>query len=358
MSCKHHLKPWAAYVVGHHPFSLPMWLENLWINLRVKYYDHDPQLLNSLCQELGELDDALEILTRADQGKPYPLLCFCRAWEDAKRRAREALDTSDWLVPDDGFIPADLQWDKLQRLQARLLEPRQELDRWRGLGATIGRCQFELGALPPLDEDYVPRAELDAVHNQVARFVIREDGWIPSRVQLVIARVSEPATGQTMGAVRNRIYSRYKDVERLDRELLGDLRGRGRSEPQLILGPEEVTFFGGRMPLRQVPVSELACLWVLAEQPGRPVERNTIICEGDINGSEYHLKSIVSRLRALLRELYIESCQGGDSLPDNCFISGLRAGKHLLGPYRLDLDPSRVLIVGPRPAGMKQVSPS
>jgi hypothetical protein len=148
---------WAAYVVGHHPYSLQMWLENLWTNLRVGDYAHDPPILDSLQAELPEMDDALDLLADKGQLMAGQLLPFQRAWEEARRRAEETLDRCYELVPEDGFVPGDVAWDELQQLQGGLLLPQGKLENWRRLGEGVGRCQLRLGAFPHLDEDYIPR---------------------------------------------------------------------------------------------------------------------------------------------------------------------------------------------------------
>jgi hypothetical protein len=255
-------------VFGHHPFSLQMWLENLWTNLRVDYHDHDPRMLDCLHDELEEFDEALDVLTREGLVRTDGFLPFLRAWEEARRCAWGALGQCEWLVPADGFVPAEQEREDLQKWPADLLQPREGLGHWRSVGEAIGRWQFRVGSRPEFDRDDIPAAELKAVRKQSAALTGAADRALRSRIRRAVSGAGKPWDGTKPVRLLARIYARYKEAEGVDRAVRAELRERPCSGPLLVLDQGSITFFGASMPLPEVNRSAGACLWVLVEHAG------------------------------------------------------------------------------------------
>jgi len=342
------LCPWASYVLGHHPFSLPIWLELIWATLRNGSHNHNPGTLKSLARELAELDQAIEILVNSNQITFTQRLTFLRIWNKAKRLAWETLEQCDCLVPSDGFIPGYLEWHDLQWIQTELIPQSKALFRWRQLGEAVGRCQFRLGVQAALDEDFIPEPELETLFQQASALGDQGEDTTGSCIHFFVSNVRQPSPSKKFVVTFASIIDRSVMMIMLDNILQRSLKEQQRREPLLVLDQDAFFFFGVRKPWCQLSVSEMACLWVLAKHPRIPLERDTIIQEGDLTCDPHNLRVIVSRLRGTLRDLFGEAIQRGTAsdmiLPEDCYIQGDRPNQHKYGPYRLCLDPDRVIV--------------
>jgi hypothetical protein len=131
----------------------------------------------------------------------------------------------------------------------------------------------------------------------------------------------------------------------------------------LVLDEETITLLSERRPLKDFRLGAMACLRVLAEHGGKPVERAVILQERKIQTDTINLKCQVCRLNKKLKEWGKAICEARGCDEPDCvnsgFIKGLRAPRYEKGkggPYQLALDPSRVLVRGPRPAWMSPLS--
>ena len=164
------LKPWAAYVVGHHPHSIAMRVELIWQAWRAGDREPDPGWLTAVSTEMNELDPALRELARAGHFQQGPLLEFSHAWERFARQYEDFLDTAAWSVPADWAHPG---YDALQRmleLLAGLVPTAQGAERhlhlWCEIGAAVGRTQYRLEHGPYTSDD-AATSDFDAVPGAV-----------------------------------------------------------------------------------------------------------------------------------------------------------------------------------------------
>jgi hypothetical protein len=154
----------------------------------------------------------------------------------------------------------------------------------------------------------------------------------------------------------------HLEFARVDQKVQYALQEQIAPEPLLVLSREKLVLFGETLKLAGHSEDKIACLWILAEKAGAPVLRNTILEEGKICvGSKANsLKSIVHRLRTDILRPLIERYrrrQGGSPLPGEklAFIIGRdkkKRGTYQWGIYMLQLDPSRVRVIPPRPDSM------
>ena len=187
---------------------------------------------------------------------------------------------------------------------------------------------------------------------------------LAQEIRQTIKEVNEPAKRQTFEGRRSRAQARYAALSRLDRRLRSALREQAAPERLLTLTEKTISLLGVSRPLTDFPLSRMACLRVLAEQCGKPVEREVIIREGRIQTDPYNFRWIVHRLDEDLQEWGREICKARGCAKPDCvkrgFIRGLRAPRYAKrgkgGPYQLDLDPCRVRVSGPRPAWMRPLS--
>src|SRR5689334_15891048 len=92
------LRPWAAYVVGHHPYSIRGSQEILWQGFLDEFEPEDQQRrYDSIIAEFEELDRALEILADTDQVKPSELVRYQRASGRFEERCFASIK-SPWTV--------------------------------------------------------------------------------------------------------------------------------------------------------------------------------------------------------------------------------------------------------------------
>jgi len=342
------MMPWAAYVIGHHRSTLHLWHEMAWYDLKYNSPDLASQSWEPVTTAIQELNEAMRILAVGGHVKPAVLVELHRALDEFEIIYRDMFESSevDGETTPPGYrelcIIGDLSW--------HLLEAPDELRAWHRLGNEVGLKQFLLKS----------GADGEAGHDPDRAQKIQEllrglPGRDPIIKAIKASLAKEPMT------VREAL-DLFLDFCHSDNQLRAKLAHRLAPDQVLVLDRDRLKLFGETRALATIPQSEVACLWVLAEQAGRPVSRQDIIREGRISTDENNLKSIVSRLRNYLKKIVSASCRRkGCAKPKGFadgFIRGERekrygVGHYGRGPYTLDLEPGRVRVQGPRPNWMK-----
>jgi hypothetical protein len=359
------MKPWAAFVIGHHPYTLRLRQEYLWENLYWELPWEIPQLgapqFDPSLTEIEEFRDALDLLAFHEDVRAAALVELHRATdaftsiylplgEQLEPSPPDEEEKPDPTAPGLGRAPAYPAWCRMTAFAAKVVGPSNVLQRWRELGASVGRGLYKLrgsATLPPASprpgelasiagkleyEGSPPLDELVMLLSEIDRWAVAEDGSI--------CWASEEEC--------------YQWLSQLDMELQAALR-LDPPEPVLILDSHHITFLGIRRELADYRhlKNEIACLWVLALWPGRRIMRKDLILEAGIKVDELDLKFVISRLRSkVLRPLAKEHSQQFNCAPPPEFEHGFILGKRERygGPYCLDLDPALVRVSTTRPS--------
>jgi len=343
------LKPWAAYVVGHHPYTLLLWHEMLWYDLTYCGPDVDEQSWEPIATEIHDLNEALRILAVEDLVKPGVLIELHRIVEGFESIGMTMVESPSLDDEAKRTMPGNHELLIMGDLSARVMEAPEELEAWRRLGAAVGLRKYFLNGGP--DGGHGQDLERPRRVQELARGLPTRDKTIKAIKKIL----------QTVSATIPEARGRFLELSRLDGELRAQLAHRVAPEPILVLDRETLSFFGETRPLKAFPQIEMACLWILAERAGRSIPRQDIIREGSVNTDEHNLKFVVSRLRKHLRAMAEAHClKHGCARPsglEDGFIRGERLrgyrAEGSCGPYALALDPALVRIQGPRPDWMK-----
>jgi hypothetical protein len=367
---------WAAYVVGHHVQTLRLEQEIVWtIRDWVRAeggYRYSARFQGTLLNVRA----ALRVLALADQVRVSVLVELHRAIDLFGSLFEEMLERlvsseSDHAIFEEmghsltaseregALAPGLYEWGEVESLTAALLPPSSELRLWSRVGALLGRCRLRLGLQgQPQPEDLAE--ELKELPGVVAELGGGGKYPILEEVTRFAEAVQGPA-GNGPGAADDPTRW-YMAFAHLDVQVQSALRGEQVPGPQLVLTRDYLELFGERVDLAGHSEDQVAVLWVLAENANRPVPRETILDQAQIPepGTNKTFHSIVSRLRSKLLLPLIERYrqrEGGRPLPgeDLAFINGHlgRSSSNQQGAYMLQLDASRVQVIGPRPKWMK-----
>jgi hypothetical protein len=346
------LMPWAAFVTGHHPHSLWLRLLELWEKIPSSNPRDREKARKTIAAEMRELARALNFLASGERIGTAVLAdalgALRRFWGVVRKLIQEP-----WMVDPDQPAPGLIEWTLLVGSLTREVGLSGELGLWHQLGVVVGKLEHDLCLWFTAERDFLPEAvqkltdlleRLDRPWSEAisaAVKTVREFGKPPARRKLVWYPW---------------VAARRDDLVNLGRRLKSALRRPEFSEPLLILGDGTITLLGETRPLGDFPKSEMACLRVLAERPGKDIDRKTIKKEGRLQTSLKDLRCIISRLNLYLRKWLLEICQRCDWKLPAVFPDRLIEGKKTrgsLGPYRLCLAPHQVKVSGPRPDWMK-----
>jgi hypothetical protein len=345
--------PWAAYVCGHHPHSLYFTVEQIWDEYDLANSSAEPRSYDALDLDLNELDVAFDQLSRTDKCRTGALRAFQQAFLHLGRTC-DLVANAPYDVRDRCNWPPGEYALELDRHGKRLLDPASDLFALRALGAGLGRLEYGLAASWLTKHDY--QANLATISGAIEKLPGDDKKWIQKRVHAALKRMDR--SHPLISGVEN-----HKIIVDLDCDLRATLWDRRTPAPLLVLDQESVTWFGQRRRLLdEFSSSEAACLWVMAEQPGKPVKRQTIIKEGKLQTDELYLKCTVCRLKKRLKEMTQEDFKRGASATRDYltkdFITGIRLPAEQFGPYKLNLPADRVVVRGPRPTWMKPTTDS
>jgi hypothetical protein len=354
------LKPWAAYVVGHHPYRCRIEQERNW--QKVVWHGETLDCRDWCDLETGveQIDEALRVLAKGGQVDAAVLVELHRA-KDAFVCICKDQQLSTPAHDLDASAPfGATEWFRMLDFSEHLLTSRDELQMWRQFGTEVGRAQFQLWEASPVGGDYRQLQERDIRLAEIAgrltsegrnAFLLRQ-----ASAEDNDGRPTQPVpTGRWTEMARSHL-----ELARLDLQVRAILQQEAAPEPLLVLDAETLTFYGETKPFSECMPAEVACLWLLAENASKYVERSELTRVAGL-ASELHLKSHISRLRnKILKPLAEAGCgRSGAQLPPaykEGFIKFSRGGEYDNGPYRLEIDPALVNIKAPRPSHMPRLT--
>ena len=345
-------RPWAAYVVGHHPYALQALLENWWEFHRGSPLDPSEVEGPDVFHLRDELEKALRILLLDRKLDGAVFVDYRRALDRFVSACRDVAaptngnDRIDWSSEQP---PGGKSWEDLIDLSAYLVVVDSErLQRWRELGEAVGKATHYLNA------GFVGAPSAKPILELVADLGKDEEHAFLKELRDV--------------GERQAIYERVEsglifDPEKLDVQVRYGLLKQKPPPPLLVLSRDEFVFYGKSFPLDveldQGTKDGVAILWALAERAGKYTDRGKLIDECKMKSDRRHLPSKITRfrkkyLRPAIKEYFarIGSDPPGDL--NDCHISSetLRGLKQQ-NPYRLSLKADQIRIIGPRPAWMK-----
>jgi hypothetical protein len=345
------LKPWAAYVVGHHPHSLGIWCARLVYEFASNSFDVQGASWGRLTTEVRELKKALRALASGGQVRGDAPTELLEALTRLEGTFRALVKSPEMFDPDAPDWTGYSEWQHMVNLWARCDWPSKELRPWRELGEAVGRSQYLLEEGPVLDGDFVP-AEVGAIPTILQGLRGLATEGLVQEAEETVREVNEPAKRRVRKRLRSRARARYAALSRLDRCLRSALREQAAPERLVTLTEETITLLSETRPLKDFPEGEMACLRVLMKHGCKPVEREVIRREGGIRRDILGLKFLVHDLNKRLKQWGREICEARGCDEPECvksgFVKGLRATRYAKhgtgGPYQLALDRSRVLV--------------
>jgi hypothetical protein len=340
-------EPWAAYVVGHHPYAIQALLENWWEFHQGSPLDPSEVEGPDLFDLIDELEKALRILL-LDRKLGLVYVEYRKALDKfvSACRAVAALtngnDRIDWSSEQP---PGGKSWADLIDLSAYLVDS-EKLQRWRQLGEVVGK----------------------AAHYRNAGFVGAPSAKLILELINDLGKSDEHAFLKKLkdDGERRAIYETESglrfDPEQLDVQVRYGLLKQELPEPLLVLSRDEFVFYGKSVRLDELDQAGrdgVAIVRVLAEQAGKFTNRDDIIKECKLQTDKRHLQEKISRFRAKHLKPAIKAYfarSGGDptSILKDCHIqSDKKRGGSQRNAYRLSLKADRIRIIGPRPDWMK-----
>jgi hypothetical protein len=349
------LRPWAAYVVGGQPYDLHL---KFWVMERK--FEHcafvDKASFGLFRGSIHELRKALSALAYHRQVDPVVMGQILTSTSRLEQMLKQRIAEQDFPDAGDGGdtdAMTLMHWWELAEHAMEAVGPSQDLRTWCRLGAAVGRVRLNLEqhAHPDLSTG------IKHVRNLLPELRPLAGGEVVKDVKATLTAIRRGPVSRDLDA-RVRIADRQSQaVAALDRRLRETLSQRAAPEPLLVLNRQRIILFGHELLLSELPQKDSALLWVLAEKPSQLVSRSEIISEGRIGGSPRSLKCRVSRLRKRLKTLIAMRCQCPASRSEppakNIIVQARGQTWGDGGPYKLDLDPDRVVVQGDRPAWMK-----
>jgi hypothetical protein len=355
------LRPWAAYVIGHHP--------QLLINLEeeasyCRQYTAFIDALERFKDHIIQLDAAVGVLAAKTEINAAELnkyhLCvraFCQSYLVMQVEDPGLFVDDVPVLPSVPGKPADGLIDALNGL----LAGDENLEEWRKLGQLIANYQeVHCGA----SDDYRGMSRLfTEILDAVKKLSVSENHTKLSCALDRARRDFGKRWPDGLDAQMRYANRGSLDIDQLDEQIQYALKDEGPPEPVLVLDRERSTIFGQEIPMAGKHRQSIACLWVLAENANHPVKRETIKREVDTDRALKDLRYVMTPLRKLLQPLIESYYEQSKNTPlkhyDQQFINGDRGGQGNRGgvdehgPYTLMLPPSLVLITSARPIWMK-----
>jgi len=346
------LLPWAAYVVGHHPRTLRMWHEGLWLQSVCDPGGMNDAALEPINAEIRDINEALRLLALKSKVDTAILVELHRACDQFEASCQELVLSPDHAEPATTVLGCAECWDMLE-LSKGVVKSSDELINWCDLGTAIGKCQFSLKSYGG-DYEHYPE-EADDILRIAQLLRARGKQLLSKAIEQTVAKVKGSAKRQTIGGLWKWASKRFLDVSQVDRRLREALVNRAPSEPVLILNEEHLIFRGERLMVSELSPSERVCLQVLVEYAGTPIPRDIMSQRTKV--PDESLTSVISRLRSKLERLGKKSLQkGGGKLlrrvEQDLIPRGndrrLRGSEERCGFYMLNLDPGLVRLEGHR----------
>jgi hypothetical protein len=342
-------RPWAAYVVAHHPYALQALVKNWWEFHQGSPLDPSEVEGPDLFDLRDELEKALRILLldRKLDGAVY--VDYRRALDRFVSACRDVAaptngnDRIDWSSQQP---PGGKYWEDLIDLSAYLVNS-ERLQRWRELGEVVGK----------------------AAHYRNAGFVGAPSAKLILELVDDLGKSEEHAFLKKLSdnSERRAIYETELglsfDPELLDVQVRYGLLEQELPPPLLVLSRDEFVFYGKSFPLdgklHGITKDGVAIIWALAEGPGKYMDRGKLIEECKLKSDRYHLHEKISRFRTkYLRPAIVEyfariGCDPPGVLNDCHISSETMKRRSQPNPYRLRLNAGQIRIIGPRPDWMK-----
>jgi hypothetical protein len=375
------VRPWAAYIVGHHPYSL-----------RRRYADlRESKLLvkpsarlerKGIAVEIQELNAALRELALDGQTDPQASLEFHRAKDEYVAFCQQVTKPTQMRY-DASESPGDSEWRYMVAFSKKVVATTEELQLWRELGTAMGKCIFYLSARPEESEgEFVPSTVEDLLEpamrlsRNARNLFLREviiaaeevaESMKPKSRQTPLSKISDRVLAELDDNFQptivkdylSKLIDNHQYMMLIDARLRAVLRQYKMAAPILILDKDSIVLFKIRKKLHELRdcEKELRCLWVLASHPNKLVERKLLRREAGISTPSVHLAPIISRLRSkVLRPLAKQyALYTGCRLPKG-YSEGFFEGKRAIGnngPYRLLFDDTEVLVKLPKPDWMR-----
>lgn len=377
-----HLRNWAAYVIGHHPYVLRRKQQDLWDVLLLAGPLSADAFQPSLTEEIEdlrqppnepeEMDRACRILVLSDDINAGALVEFHRINDQMEHVSADlrdpirALELMQFRFP---FPPkSELLFD-LELLSEHLLAA-SPLRHWYEVGKLIGHAKYRLGYLHDYHAPSYPREHITEIMaciedlNGLRRYpflreISKSVNSICEPIPEVTAREQQEVALQKQWET---LLERKQSLERLDSEIADRLRQESAPGLVLVLSKESIEFFGQSIDIAACSQDQVACLWLLAETPRQVVTLERLNKDaklGDIKMKS--LNAIISRLRtSILRPMLKRYRRDNPASPlpgeKHAFVIGRnkrKVGSYQWGGYYLDLDPAQVRIKGPRPAWLQ-----
>jgi len=346
---------WEAYVAGHHGPAFGAWLDAAWEEATLGL--PPPGGRTARCPGFAEMNLALRRLAAARAVEAVALVDAQRAVDAIRHHAWRLLRA--WRSADFDTLgrayARGYRWVKvLGNRTAVLLVPDagSESVGWLGLGTAVGRCRR---ACRYASATGVPEARLLNDVREVADRLRNASASAEVKRLLSLTAV-ELAAGCGPQLAASNPYFLYRALSEADRKTQDVLRGVPSRQPDLLLNAERLVFYGREAPLASVLRPQAAALWVLAENAGRPVKRETIRREGMIRTNDERVSQVISRLRSELAELLGTNRDEVRTFRKRLrrLIRGAKGRSPDWGPYILDITPELVHVSPPRPAWMRQ----
>ena len=356
------IMPRAAYILGHHPYILGIWQETAFGDPE-RQAQADVQVeWDRFRRQLRELEDAVSDLVSLGLIAQDKLDQFVEYKDDLYHSVLNGLtgsgDYSRVLDPRT-VVTGEGAWEMLTALSSRMLAPHLDLHFWRDLGGAVGAARFSFAVGDVEKVDF----RLGAIR-KCANEILCNDRFSSLRELVTRAGLlggGEPAGRNSEGGGEPTQRPTCSHLEAFDEALRERLTKLPPAEPLLHLQTDKLIFFGQQHSFLGRNKSEIACLWLLAKQAPESVERDEMKTQGRMKIKKLNsIDEKICRLRRILRDLLedLRDRVGRELSPyeeyGDCYIRAvdIRRSGDLLCCYKLELNPARVRVVGPRPPWM------
>jgi len=313
------LRPWAAYVVGHHPRTLYIWHELHWAEFANLRWELGRGPWDRIPRELEDLRRALRILAAAGRCDPRLHGRFRDTLEDVAevhrevvRMASDFIHVSQSVDPRFEFTSAKKALLSLCHISDQLIDQADDLRPWRDFGDRVG---FEHDWL--FDENPCCTIFPEILRQMARELAERRDRSFPKADTLIklVDELEPPAGLESPADVE---YQKWA-LSRLDRYVRCVLKRPPWTEPILLLDEDFLIIHGERIEYaaRRRNLSWFAILWVLAERVLEPrmvgghavkhLERQEIVELSGIETQQENLPPMVSKLRNRVLKPAIEA---------------------------------------------------
>jgi len=349
------LRPWASYVLGRNPAALSLGQERDWDHEKERFRAGERHLIPVLIEEL---EDALRVLGNSGQFDTDVVERLRELLEDFDRKymgtyQEESVWRRGGWVVETGVIPGQEESAEMSNLSMDLFEDSHEHRLWWGLGKAITQLEWLGSSVSPMGRDTA------GLIGGAARALVGFGRYpfLEAAMDLV-DRIAAPEEGRGRGSGSGANAGSAEALATLDERVREGLKELTTPELLITLGPSGMVLFGEQMGYKKWR-SEIGCLWVLAANVPRSVERVTIREEAKLGTSPQNIANFITKLRKnILRPCFTRYCERTGRTPtakelEDCFVTCRKDVRgEPPGPYKLDLHPEQVRVVGPKPNWM------